>query len=341
MSVVTRGVPAPSSYGIADAAALDRTHWMTGKFGLMVHWLYPQTAAETIGARDFDSAVDGFDLEQFLLDFSSTGAEWMMFTIGQNTGYYASPNSTLDRLVGGGHASHRDLVAEMAVGVKQLGKRFIPYLPSEVHFQSEEIKAGFAWNPADQSEFQRRYTDFIREYSMRYGTNLDSWWFDGCYDWDEFNNKTYDWDLWASAARAGNPEAALAFNDGCFYCRKTTPVTPIQDYLSGEIGWIEGGKIRLGTEKELDGPGTYVTADSRYIGDTKCQWHGQVPIDCLWMHSGPGPIDPPRFTDDNLESFVRNCVTVGGAVTLNVGIYQEGRLAPQTLEQLARIDLPR
>ena len=225
----------------------------------------------------------------------------------------------------------------MAVGLKRLGKRFIPYLPSEVAAQEDQVREGFAWNPEDQSEFQKRYTDFIRDYSLRLGENLDAWWFDGCYDWDLFNNQTYDWPLWLGASRAGNPDAAVAFNDGSFYLRKQEPITPYQDYLSGEIGWLEDGQIRLGRETEREGPGTLVLPKDRFVPGTSCQWHGQLPIDCFWMYGGDGPMDPPRYSDAELDAFVRSCLGVGGAITLNVGIYQEGRLAEETVAQLARL----
>ena len=320
------------------ASARDRTPWMQGRWGLMVHWLYPQTASrQSVPPPGFDAAVDAFDLDGFLADFAVTGGDWMMFTIGQNTGYYAGPNAVLERLVGPGHASRRDLVGEMAEGLKRLGKRFIPYLPSEVAAQADAVRNGFAWDPADQSQFQRRYTDFIRDYSLRLGTGLDAWWFDGCYDWDLFNNRTYDWPLWVGASRAGNPDAAVAFNDGSFYLRKQEPVTPYQDYLSGEIGWLENGRIRLGRETEREGPGTQVLPTGRFVPGTHCQWHGQLPIDCFWLYGGDGPMDPPRYSDAELNSFVKSCLAVGGAVTLNVGIYREGRLAEKTVAQLARL----
>jgi hypothetical protein len=48
-------------------------------------------------------------------------------------------------------------------------------------------------------------------------------------------------------------------------------------------------------------------------------------------------MDPPRYPDANLFSFVRHCLRVGGGVTLNVGIYQEGHMPEATLQQLARM----
>jgi hypothetical protein len=95
-----------------------------GKFGMMVHWLSARTPQQhQHDIKDHNEAVKRFDLAGFLDSFRRTGADWLIFTISQNTGYYASPNRVLDRLAGRGYASDRDLVLEIAQGVKQLGKR--------------------------------------------------------------------------------------------------------------------------------------------------------------------------------------------------------------------------
>ncbi len=78
---------------------------------------------------------------------------------------------------------------------------------------------------------------------------------------------------------------------------------------------------------------------------TQCQWHSLLPIDCFWGHGNgyadwlPGdlyhfldpkltaaPMELPMYSDDELAGFLNNCLSVGGAVTLNVGIYLEGYL---------------
>lgn len=312
-----------------------RADWMSeGKFGVMVHWIAPGPAPER-GERitDMDHAVDRFDLDRFLTQFQKTGADWLIFTIGQNTGCYAGRNAVLDRLAGPGHCSRRDLVGEIARGVKAQSKRFITYLPAEVKAQSEAIHAAFAWRSADQSEFQRRYCAFIRDYAERLGADLDGWWFDGCYTWDDFHNSLYDWPAWCAAARAGNPQAALAFNDGSFCVGIEQPLTPLQDYLSGEIDALQEGKIVLGRTENAP----LMLPTSRFAPGTECQWHALLPIDCLWGYEGPAPMPPPRYSDAELFSFVRNCRAVGGAVTLNVGIYQEGHMAALSVDQLSRL----
>jgi hypothetical protein len=336
------GVPAalarPRLAGAAEPSASGRPRhragWMRrGSYGVMVHWLAPGPLPEKgPQIHDLNRAVDAFQLDRFLEGFQRTGADWLIFTIGQNTSYYASPNAALERLAGPGHCSKRDLVLEIAQHVHKLGKRFIAYLPSEVS-APKDLHGPFAWNPKDQGEFQKRYTSFLREYAVRYGKLLDGWWFDGCYTWDVFPNSTYHWPLWFEASRAGNPNAAVAFNDGSFCIGITKPVTPLQDYVSGEVDALVDGKIRLG--RQANAP--LYLPKSRFVEGTTCQWHALVPIDCPWAHYTPGPMPPPKYSDADLFGFVKHCKAVGGAVTLNIGIYQEGRLAAATVEQLGRM----
>jgi len=310
---------------------------MSGHWGLMVHWIPPGPARES-GAylSDPNQAVEAFNAERFLQQFADTGADWLIFTIGQNTGYYCSPNATFDGLAGPGFCSKRDLIRELAQGVNRLGKRFIAYLPAESKWVTQH-HAALAWNPADQSEYERRYTAFIREYAVRLGPLLAGWWYDGCYNWKAYRQAQRHWELWCDASRAGNPQAAVAFNDGSYCCGLEKPVTPLQDYLSGEIWMLQGDRIECGNPKET--PVKHVLPTGRFVEGTDCQCHGLLPIDCPWGYNHPatGPMDPPKYSDADLFSFVRQSLAVGGGVTLNVGIYQEGHMPDATLRQLARM----
>lgn len=331
----------------------SKAWWLNaGKFGLMVHWIAPgPLPAEGEHITDLNAAVDRFNLDLFLGQFAKTGADWLIFTIGQNTACYASPNSVLDRLAGPGHCSRRDLMLEIAQGVHSLGKRFIAYMTAEVKAPTV-LHRPFAWNPADQSEFQRRYTSFIREYSLRLGKLADGWWFDGCYTWPEFHNSLYQWDLWLGAARAGNPDAAVAFNDGSLCCGITTPVSERHDYLAGETEAVIGGKIRLGGRRNQ--PSTILDPRTHSPQPPpSCLWHALVPIDCMWGHGGrgedwqclpytipavaPGEMERPIYSLADLQTLVRDFKAAGGGVTFNVGIFQEGGLGPRSVDQLAEL----
>lgn len=337
---VTAAAVASSSllHAAANAAQSEkakRTAWMAGHWGMMCHWIAPGPAPEKgEPITDLNRAVDAFELSHFLEQFHASGASYLILTIGQNSACYASPNKTLDRLAGPGHASRRDLILEIATGVHRLGKRFIAYLPAEIK-APEALHKGFAWNPADQTEFERRYTAFIREYSERFGKLIDAWWFDGCYTWPDFPNKNRRWQMWIDAARAGNPARPVAFNDGSLLIGASVPPTPLQDYLSGECAGFRDGKIILGNGDKT----SLFLPSGRFVEGTDIQFHVMTPIDCggEWAHMKAGPMARPRFTDAELFAPVLHTLKVGGMVTLNVGISQEGHLGAQTVAQLQRV----
>jgi alpha-L-fucosidase len=304
-----------------------RAAWLAqGSYGLMVHYLIsPARNTPEEKTAEFSRIVEGFDLDAFMAQFESAKADWLIFTIGQNTGYYCSPNAYLDAACPG-HTSKRDLVLEIATRVRALGKRFIAYLPSEVYGQSDEIHAAFAWNPADQSEFQRRYQQFVRAYAEKLGGLLDGWWFDGCYTWEPFHNSLYDWPNWFAAARAGNPNAIVCFNDGAFCINRVKPVTPLEDYHAGEVHQLVNGKIKLGHEP--DSP--LYLPDSQFIDGV--QWHALVPVDSTFEGGAPY-----HYSDEELLGFIKACKSVKGAVTLNLPIGLDGRIPEDSIAQMQRL----
>ena len=124
-------------------------------------------------------------------------------------------------------------------------------------------------------------------------------------DWDEmvniFNVKKFCNTVeetgarWAAVSKAGNPDAVIAMNSGA---DKMVYVFKEQDYLAGDIGDLS----LLPSASTIDGK----------------QWHALLWLDCFWAHMGkPGPIDPPRFSDEELAAYINACHKEGGGVTLN------------------------
>ena len=340
------------------------TKWMSGKFGLMVHWLPPffeKPNGEDIGSPipkngdykwDLNDAVNGFNIDKFIADFEKTGAEWLIFTIGQNTGTYASPNSIIDSLSGIGHTPNRDLVLEIAKEIKKRNKKFIAYLPCEIKANTT-LHKGFGWETtagSNQSIFQERYILAVREWSLRFGKNLDGWWFDGCYPTREpFKNVHMKWEKWYQAARAGNEKAIVTFNDGAYLVEHTKPIQPDHDYLSGEALVLVDSKIRLGTKMG----GDLFMPEAAYVKGTTCLNHILLPLDGYWAHHGKGFPDwanvpfeyepssekmpDPIYSNSELIKFTQDYCDLGGAITYNVNITQEGFLSAKTIKQLKKI----
>ena len=116
---------------------------------------------------------------------------------------------------------------------------------------------------------------------------------------------------------------------------------------------VAGGNLRLGRE-EPPTPGPYPSG--RFVAGAACQWHALLPVDCFWMLGNPGPthlsshpyaavqpgwqsgpMEAPLYPDRDLSAFLAHCLEPGGAVTFNVGIYQEGFLGADTVQQIRRI----
>jgi hypothetical protein len=291
----------------------------------MVHWLSHTQPRQGKGIADWDDKVDAFNLDHFWSQVRQTGARWIIFPFGQNTGLYCSPNTFLDREFPG-LCSKRDLFREIAQRAKADGVRVIAYLPSEADAHPAETRRFWEWDahPRDKSRFQAKYMAFIRAYAESIGDLLDGWWFDGCYNAIEktflrtqtWHSGRFDFPAWQAACRAGNSEAVIAMcrgaNDPGYVFRE-------QDYLAGECNDL--------TSIQCAGP----LVDGM-------QWHTLLWIDCFWMHcKGPGPIDPPRFSLDDLYGFVHGSHRNGGGVTLNAGIYEDGTIAEASVDQLAAL----
>ncbi len=314
-----------------SSPARHAADWMhQGRFGLMVHYLHTpagNTPAERTAHHD--RTIAGFDCDGFVDAVVSTGADWLIFTLGQNTGYYNSPNHYLDGQQPG-HTPQRDLVLEIATALKARGRRFIAYLPAET-FGPRELHRAFGWSQTDptQVEFQRRYRQFIAAWSGQYGTACDGWWFDGCYEWDAFPNRHLDFAGYIAAARAGNPAAITAFNDGAFCVGKVKPVTPLEDYHPGEIHTLIGDQIALGWWKA--DPVPYLPTE-RFVDGV--QWHGLLPVDSTF--AGPDLPDQ-HYADEVLMSLLRQVRAVGGALTFNLPVALDGTIPAATLAQMQRL----
>lgn len=313
-------------------AVAKRTQWFhDARWGVFGHYLFrteihhrgraeqaTNPADEKKNLDAWNDAVDHFDVEGLADELASVHAGYYVITLGQNTGFYLSPNAAYDRFVGRSPSrlSHRDLVADLS---KALAKRGIPlmvYLPSGAPDRDKLAMSKLKWQKGDHrnAEFQVMWQQVIREWSLRWGSSVKGWWFDGCYHaatmyppGSEPNFTTF-----AAAARAGNPDAILAFNSGTR--RPLLCLSPEQDYTAGECNkpltvgipsrWADGGQAHI----------------LSFLGRT-------------W-----GSPDAPRFTDEQVAAWTKQFITAGGVVSWDTRIEPNGHLGPKEFKQLAAID---
>ncbi len=330
-----------------------RADWMSGRYGLMVHYLPPLLfAPDGSCEKDPERVVRQFDVKTFMQDFDATGADWLIFTFGQNTGFYNAPNPVIDRYAGTGHTARRHLAREIAAALKQRGKRFLAYLPCEIAANTA-LQRGFAWNRTPgtaQSEFQRRWCEVIRFWAEELGSLLDGWWFDGCYAWDIFSCSRMLWLMWYEAARAGNPDAVVTFNHGVISAAHIGWIADAGfDYYAGETAQLWENLPRLGEKQEGFQPQTRTLPQY-----PQTLWHLLFPVDAFWWHGAeppeslpppvpflqnpaPDAMEPPLYDDDRLLRLLRSLCGKGAGVTMNVGIFANGAIGRATRQQLQKI----
>lgn len=191
------------------------------------------------------------------------------------------------------------------------------YLPSGAPAGDRVARKALDWEngPHRNREFQIKWEQVIREWSLRWGDKVGGWWFDGCY----WPNSMYrfpeppNFASFAAAARAGNPESTVAFNPGVV--PRLISVTPHEDYIAGEISRMDRLEIRRSTDGRLDGRQVHVLS---YLGQ---RW-------------GMGL---PRFSDKEAVSWSRHVRKTGGVITWDVPIRPSGLISEPFMEQLRAI----
>lgn len=302
------------------AAPANRAAWMRhAKWGVMNHYLADwirQTTKTEMNGDKWNDLVDHFDVEALAEQLSSVGAGWYQISIGQNSGYYLSPNATYDRITGiaPSKCSRRDLVADLYEALHKRGITLMVYLPSEGPGGDRTAfsKLGFERGPRRNAEAQRNWEAVIREWGGRWGGKVAGWWFDGCY----WPNTMYrqpeapNFSTFATAARAGNPARVVAFNPGVVY--RTISLTPDEDYTAGEIDKPELWTAKRNFDGLIDGTQVHVLS-------FLCQKWG---------------MGTPRFTDEEVVKYTKQVADVGGVVTWDVPVQVGGTMAPAFMAQL-------
>jgi hypothetical protein len=308
----------------APGLAQHRADWMQqAKWGVMNHYLADWQARVnhlTMSVETWNSMIDKFDVEALAKELQSAGASYYQISIGQNSGYYLSPNAVYDQLTGiqPSKCSRRDLVSDLAAALAPRGIKLMVYLPSGAPAQDKPADAALGWQNGahPNTEFQRKWERIIREWSSRWGKKVSGWWFDGCY----FPSTMYrspeppNFASFAAAARAGNPDAIVAFNPGVVY--RMLSLTPYEDFTAGEIDKPELVAIKRGADGQIDGTQIHMLS---YLGQT-------------W---GMGAA--PRFSAAQAIEYTHKVTNAGGAVTWDVPVGLDGKIGEPFLDQLAAI----
>ena len=291
----------------AFAEESHRTDWFRDAgWGVFTHYL---TGAQ-VTAEDWNRQVEAFDVPGLAKQLDAIGARYYVITLGQNSGHYCAPNAAYDRYAGiqPSKCSKRDLIADLYDALAPKGITLMLYLPSQTPASDPAAKKGFGlpstgWDEDIDEVFAKKWAEVIQEWSVRYGKKVAGWWFDGSYRHVHFNEAIAQ--IYAAAARAGNPDSIVAFNPGVTL-RKWTDA---EDYTAGEINDADT-----------------VSCEGRW--EKGKQWHMLSYLGQNWGQA------PPRYTVEKIVEMTRGITAKEGVVTWDVPIDASGHIPQAFVDQL-------
>ncbi len=271
------------------AATTGNTEWLrAARYGVFMHFL-PGDAAGL-------ARVQEFDVEALAGQLETVGAKYLVITLGQNSGFFNSPNAVYDRYTGytpGERCSTRDLPLDLYRALQRRDIKLMLYLPCQTPNQDARAQKAFGLpeGAGDQPitlEFAKKWAHVIQEWSDRYGDKVAGWWFDGGYEHIHFNEAIAQ--VYAAAVKHGNPDAIVTFNPGVSLIRWTQ----VEDYTAGELN----EPFR-------------VLPSSRWVEGS--QWHALTYLGSNWSRRDT------RYASEAWARWVSAAVAKGGVVTLDMG----------------------
>ena len=282
------------------------TDWFVkAKYGVMFHW---STTTQPLRGpqKSYPDAVNAFDIDAFADMVRETGAGYVIFTAVHGIMHFPAPLKSIEAVMPE-RTCRRDLIGEMADKLQEYGIPLILYFHHGVG-DTEWMKVARFLSP-DKSGFFRIERDILTEIGHRYGKKVAGYWFDDRYPLQPFE-ELYE------ATKVGNPDRIVAWNS--WILPKTTE---FQEYYGGEFG------------------GALVTPPASFFAEngsaSGLQPHGMIFLDDPWQHGYPETdIAPPVFATQRLIDYVQICIAQKLVITMNMGITQDGKVSPATLEQI-------
>lgn len=221
-----------------------------------------------------------------------------MLTLHHQPWLMQAPNTTLDRITGtGAYTASRDLALDLYGALSARGIHMMLYLNLRIDPEGAclpPIKRALGPCPPEDETIDQ-VVEVYREFAERYGPKVVGWWVDGVWR-PEFKQQPEERrEHWfatlADALRAGNPDAAIAFNPGVKDALMR--YTPQNDYLAGEANDMrEPPATRF-----LDG----------------AQWHVWPHLGQWWGSGGT------QFPTKPLCDWASRVVAAGGVLSFDVG----------------------
>jgi hypothetical protein len=293
------------------------TSWMTtARYGLMFHWT-SQTLPQQGPPLSYCDAVRNFDVERFARMVEGTGAGFVVFTTSHAGFYFPGPNPVIDRILPG-RTCPRDLVGDLADALNRRNIRL------ELYFHPGHDDAPWwqrtHFEDANKTAYFEQWRSIIAQIGRQYGERLAGFWFDdAAFTYYPFNPS---WQQMTASARTGNPQRVIAYNSWIL-----PKLNDFYDVFAGENAFWE--------PQYEDFDYLPVGGTGRYTGGPQQGLQAELTalIEDDWGHfKRDTPIAAPHMTADDLISKLKDAKSRKMVPLLDVEVYQDGSISPQTLQ---------
>lgn len=281
------------------------TEWLNkAGYGLMFHWT-SQSVNSDGTIKPYAEAVEKFDLKSFVDMVVATGAKYILFTIGHVKPYCPAPLKSWEKYHPG-YTTNRDLIGEMADALNAKDIRLMCYFPTPGVAKTFKVNT---------DEFTKINKEVFSEFGRRYGKKVAGYWFDSWYQSIE-THPDFSFEAFFKTCKLGNPERIIALNSWIY-----PAVTEWQEYWAGETA----------SPVEVPVAGTVSRGPGKGL-----RYQALLIMEPYWVQEKK-TIAEPRFTAEQLSEYIKKCMDNGGAVTINLGIYQDGKVGEKALEIMKEV----
>ena len=303
----------------------DLTRWFAdSKYGINIAFfpeIYPDLKGKDLSDGTWDKMVTDFNVNMFAKDVVRTGAKYVIFSVGQTSGYYTSPSLTFMQATNtklGEYAPRRDLVKDIAIKLKEYNIPILVYAGVEGPIIAPpKITSTFpAINDQADAANRKTFNAMIREWSLRWKNNVSGWWLDGCYPWVAGLNDTpageKNVDTLIDATKVGNKNAISTCNPSIGIFKATSRK---QDFMAGEEAYFHHYPRK------------------RFISNKKqIQWHIMSFLGKDWSGLGTN-----RYQKRYLAEYIRGVNQNGGVVTVDMAVTPNGRIDSDQIGQMVYV----
>ena len=316
----------PNRISGASGSNTTSTSWFKeAKYGLNVAFfpeIYPQFKGKDLSDGTWNKMVNDFDVKGLVSDVLKTGSKYLIFSVGQTSGYYTSPSSVFTTTTNtkiGEFVPKRDLVKDIAVALKKYNIPLLVYVGVEGPITAPaKITSTFpAKNDQADDENRKTFNAMIREWSGRWKSDVSGWWLDGCYPWVAGLGNTpvgeANIDALITATKFGNKQAISTCNPSIEIFK---PLSVKQDFMAGEEEYFHRYPR-----------GRFIKYKGKQI-----QWHVMSFLGNNWSEASSN-----RYSKRQLVEYVKGATQLGGVVTIDVAVTPNGRIVKNQLEQMAEV----